>query len=385
MEVSPLRNLTRNFLKYSLYFSDLQTEYKFVDFEPSLRLSAGTVEITVEGNPFSGESESVKSIILKPNNFETEKAFKDPFDEVEDFLLNRLVTPKYTSKFEIIRETDSGSFYKANESVTWALDGFWNLDIRTNKFESYLNKLNLIADDLDDYKSNLITRFLTSGSLRDFDINSVNYTVKDDIPSQLLKNLAETVGWDPNVSMITKDNFLESIFGNGKNSLYTGQSVDKTPTEIDYQYYRNLILNSAYLFKSKGTRRSIEALMRMIGAPEALIDFNEIIYLADGPINVNKFDNQFASITGGTKSEELPVLDPNITFSISGVTYTGFTTQTVLTNVDTIRSDYPVDGKGYPKAPTPTDEMFFEKGAGWYEQTPAHRAPEILDRETIFR
>jgi hypothetical protein len=411
MEVSPLRNLTRNFLKYSLYFSDLQTEYKFVDFEPSLRLSAGTVEITVEGNPFSGESESVKSIILKPNNFETEKAFKDPFDEVEDFLLNRLVTPKYTSKFEIIRETDSGSFYKANESVTWALDGFWNLDIRTNKFESYLNKLNLIADDLDDYKSNLITRFLTSGSLRDFDtqtqkvekvfqiygrsfdevkkfidalayINSVNYTVKDDIPSQLLKNLAETVGWDPNVSMITKDNFLESVFGNGKNSLYSGQSVDKTPTEIDYQYYRNLILNSAYLFKSKGTRRSIEALMRMIGAPEALIDFNEIIYLADGPINVNKFDNQFASITGGTKSEELPVLDPNITFSISGVTYTGFTTQTVLTNVDTIRSDYPVDGKGYPKAPTPTDEMFFEKGAGWYEQTPAHRAPEILDRET---
>lgn len=411
MEVSPLRNLTKNFLKYSLYFSDVQEEYSFVDFEPSIRLSAGTVEITVEGNPFNGETNSTRNLVIKPNNLETEKSFKDPFDEVEDFLLNRMVVPKYTAKFELLREGNDGKFFKAKDSVTWALDGNWNLDIRTVKFEKYLEKLNLIADDLDAYKSDLITRFLTTGSLRDFDtptqkvekifqiygrsfdevkkfidalayINSVNYIVKDDIPSQLLKNLAETVGWDPNISMITKDNFLESIFGTKSNTIYEGQSRDKTPTELDYQYYRNLILNSAYLFKSKGTRRSIEALMRMIGAPEALIDFNEIIYLADGPINVNKFDAEFASITGGTKVEEIPVLNPNDTFSISGVTYTGFTTQTQITSVDTVRGDYPVYDDGYPKAPNPTEDMFFEKGAGWYEQTPEHRGIELLDRET---
>jgi len=411
MEVSNLRNLTRHFLKYSLYFEDLVTEYKFVDFEPSERLSAGTIQVVVEGNPFSGETNSVRSLILKPNNLETEKVFKDAFDEVEDFLLNRMVSPKYTASFEIIRESDNGTFYKTNDSATWTLDGKWNLDIRTSKFESYLNKLNSISEELDEYKSNLISRFLTAGTLKDFDtqtqkvekvfqiygrsfdetkkfidalayINSVNYTVKDDIPSQLLKNLAQTIGWDTNISLITNDNFLSSVFDTQSTTKYTGQSRDKTPTELDYQYYRNLILNSAYLFKSKGTRRSIEALMRMIGAPEALIDFNEIIYLADGPININKFDTQFASITGGTKVEEIPVLDPNNVFSISGVTYTGFTTQTMVTSVDTVRGDYPMDDLGYPKSPTSTETMFFEKGAGWYEQTPEHRSPEILNTET---
>ena len=408
MEVSPLRNLTRNFLKYSLFFEDLETEYKFIDFEPSLKLSAGTIEIVVEGNPFNGESQSTKSILLKPNKFETERSFKDNFDEIEDFLLNRMVSPKYTAKFEILREGESGKFYKTTEKITWPLDGFWNLDIRTNNFNTYIEKLNIYADDLDAYKTNLISRFLTAGSLKDFDtpeqnvekvfqlygrsfdetkkfidalsfINSVNYTVKNDIPSQLLKNLAQTIGWDTNISLITNDNFLGSIFGTKNQSIYPGQTRDKTPTELDYQYYRNLILNSAYLFKSKGTRRSIEALMRLIGAPEALIDFNEIIYLADGPINIERFNEEYASITGGTKTNEQPTLDPNVTFSFEGVTYTGFTTEVSLTTVDANRDDYPVDELGFPKSPVQTEDMFFEKGAGWYEQTPEHRSPEILD------
>ena len=410
LEVSPLRNLTRNFLKYALFFEDLETEYKFVDFDASPRLSAGTVTVVVEGNPFSGEVNSTKSILLKPNKFETEKAFKDPFDEVEDFLLNRLVSPKYTADFEFMREGEDGNFYKTKQKVTWPLDGFWNLDIRTGKFESYIERLNIIADDIDEFRSNLISRFLTTGAFKDFDtqskkvekvlqlygrsfdetkkfidalafMNSVNYTVKNDIPSQLLKNLAQTLGWDTNISLITNDDFLQSIFGTKNQSIYPGQTRDKTPTELDYQYYRNLILNSAYLFKSKGTRRSIEALMRMIGAPEALIEFNETIYLADGPINIDRFNEEYATITGGTKTTETPVLDPNVTFSFEGVQYTGFTTELSITSVDSTRSDYPVDEYGYPKAMTPTEDIFFEKGSGWYEQTPEHRAPVRIDTD----
>jgi len=408
LEVSPLRNLTRNFLKYAMYFEDLGTEYKFVDFDPSPRLSAGTVTVVVEGNPFSGASESVDTIIIKPNTVETEMSFKDDFDEIEDFLLNRMVSPKYTADFEFMREGDDGKFYKTKQKVTWPLDGYWNLDIRTGRFQDYLSQLNLIADDIDDFRSNLISRFLTTGAFKDFDtqsqkvekvlqlygrsfdetkkfidalsfMNSVNYTVKNDIPSQLLTNLAETLGWDVNISLITNDDFLKSVFGDGRSSKYSGQSVDKTPTELDYQYYRNLILNSAYLFKSKGTRRSIESLMRMIGAPEALIEFNETIYLADGPINIEKFNGEYATITGGTKTTQIPVLDPSIVFGIEGVLYTGFTTQNLITAVDSTRSDYPIDDFGYPKAMVETEDIFFQKGAGWYQQTPEHRAPEELD------
>ena len=61
-----------------------------------------------------------------------------------------------------------------------------------------------------------------------------------------------------------------------------------TPEELNYQYYRNVILNSAYMFKTKGTRKSLEYIMRFIGAPDALLEFNEVIYLADTKINTNK-------------------------------------------------------------------------------------------------
>ena len=139
MEVSELRNFKKNYLKYSLFLDNVTKEYKVLDLEPSLTLSAGTIEIIVEGNPFSGDTETTKTLVLKPNTFVTDKEFKDNFDEVEDFLLNRLISPKYTAVFEVIRETNNGTFYKTNEKIKWSLDGEWNLDIRTKKYDNYLH------------------------------------------------------------------------------------------------------------------------------------------------------------------------------------------------------------------------------------------------------
>jgi hypothetical protein len=408
MSISPLRNLTEQYSKYALYINDMETEYQVTDFIPSTSLSAGTVTVTVEGNPFSGASSSVDVLVLRPNKFHTEVAFKEPFDEVEDFLLNRFINPPYTAVFDVIQETDNGGFVKRKKSVTWPKQGLWNLDIVTANFEKYLTQLNQIAEEMDRNKTDLIVRFLTTGAFKDFDtgdqkvqkvlqiygrsfdetkkfidalsfMNSVHYTPQNDIPSALLKNLAQTLGWNTNISPITNDDFLTSIFGTKNKSIYSGFQNDPTPNQLNYQFYRNLILNSAYLFKSKGTRKSIEFLLRMVGAPKALIEFNEIVYVADGPINIDRFNGEFLSISGGTKVDEIPDLDPSVTYNILGTTYTGFTTTTTLTPVDTARGDYPMDDEGYPKKPLINNDFFFEKGSGWYIQTPDHRAPEQLD------
>ena len=55
-------------------------------------------------------------------------------------------------------------------------------------------------------------------------INSVNYNVGNDIPSKLLKNLAQTLGWDIKMSPITNDELLSSVFGqkNGEKSQFLG-------------------------------------------------------------------------------------------------------------------------------------------------------------------
>jgi hypothetical protein len=102
-EVSPLRNMTAEFEKYALFIGTGDTEYKFNDFTPSSSLTGGTLEIIVQGNPFSGASSTTQTLLLKPNKYYTEVAFDEPFDEVEQFLLNRMVRPKYsaTSKFQL--------------------------------------------------------------------------------------------------------------------------------------------------------------------------------------------------------------------------------------------------------------------------------------------
>jgi len=405
---SPLRDLTKFYEKYALYVNDMEVEYPFVDFVPSNSVSAGTITVTVQGNPFSGASSTTDTLILRPSKYHTEVAFKEPFDEVEDFLLNRFTSPPYKATFDLVEETNSGKFVKTKTSVVWPKNGVWNLDIITDQFNEYLNRVSEIALVMDNNKTDLIVRFLTTGAFKDFDtgdqkiekvlqiygrsfdeskkfidalayMNSVHYTPQNDIPSELLKNLAQTLGWDTNISPITNDDFLSSVFGTKNSSIYPGFQNDPTPQQLNYQYYRNLILNSAYLFKSKGTRKSIEAILRLVGAPKDLIKFNEIVYVADGPINIERFNGEFLKISGGTKVDEIPALDPTITYSIQGTVYTGFTTSTSVTQVDSTIGDYPIDDDGYPKRPTVNNDFFFEKGSGWYIQTPDHRAPEQLD------
>ena len=406
-EFSPLRDLTNSYRNYSLVVDDFP--YQVIDFTPSDSLYSGIIKVTVIGNPFSGVSTTTKSLVIRPNDYYVEKAFSENFDEVEKFLLNRLAQPQYTATFNVPIQTDAGSVDLQNASVTWPKDGLWNLDIRTPGFTNYLEQLNTIGVDFDAYKTNLITRFMVTDSLLEFDtpdhkvakvlqiygrsfdqikifidalayMNSVNYTPGNDIPSMLLKNLAETLGWSPNISPITNEDFLNSVYAATGVTQYAGFSRELTPSELNYQFYRNLILNSAYLFKSKGTRRSIEFTLRLVGAPDALVEFNEYVYVADQRINMREFNTQFAQITGGTYVEDVTAYNSGITFSIQGTKYSGFTASSETFLVTETRDSYPVDEFGYPQAPADTENYFFEKGAGWFESTPQHRSPEVVNQ-----
>lgn len=408
ISVSQYRALTSNFESYALYFYDIADEYKLTDFTPTQTSSGGSVTFVVKGNPFNNQSASTRTLIIKPNDTTTNKIFDESFDEVEKFLLNRQTLPKYTAQFTYEDYDGNGDFTQYTDNVTWPLNTFWNLDITTNKFDEYLTKIQNIASLLDEYKTNLISRFLISGSLEEFDtqdqkldkvlklygrsfdevkkfidalayMNSVNYIVGNDIPSQLLTNLSQTLGLDPNISPITNEDFIDSVFNPSSKRIYDGQAVANTPTELNYQYYRNLILNSAYMFRTKGTRKSIEYIMRFIGAPDALIEFNEVVYVADAKININDFEEQYAKISGGTAYVETPVFDSANTFKIHGVTYTGYTTNGVIKQVTTTLSDYGIDSEGYPKSPVATDSNFYQKGSGWFEKSPKHRSPEVAD------
>ncbi len=401
---SKYRNLYQTYLDYCVSIND--NIYKILSFNPSQSLSSGFIEFYVQGDPFGKTTTTIfQDYQIRPNDFIVDKIFAEDFDEIEKFLLNRLIRPEYTAIFQVPAQTEDGQFFTNYQQVTWPKNGVWNLDISSFLFDDYLQQLQDIAVELDSFKSNLISRFLVTDSLKEFDtrdqkvekifqiygrsfdeikkfidslayMNSVNYNVGNDIPSQLLVNLSQTLGWTSNFSPITNEDFLSSIFGNTSTPTYPGYSRALTPTELNYAFYRNLILNSAYLFKSKGTRRSVEFLMRLIGAPESLIEFNENIYLADQKINLDQFYTQWASISGGTYVLDTPAYDPRVTFKIKGQTFTGLTINTNYQDVRISLRDYPMDSRGFPRAPRDTENYFFQIGAGWYESTPEHRSPD---------
>jgi len=407
INVSDLRNFKKNFGKYSIFING--DEYTINDIVATTPNST-YLKLYINGNPFPNQTTTDQNFTIRPNDMYVNKVFIDDFDGVENFLLNRNITPKYVAFFNVPVLQEDGNYKFTYDSATFPVDGPWNIDIRSNLFNQYLEKLNNFARNFDDYKTNLISRFLTTASLKEFDtqdkkvekmlqiygrsfdntktfidalsmINSVNYNVKNDIPSQLLKNLAQTLGWKTNISPITEDDLLNSLFKSEDNT-FTGVSQGKTPDELNYQYYRNLILNSAFLFKSKGTRKSIEILLRLIGAPDFLVDFNEYIYVADQKINLSEFNTKYASISGGTYVQQTPVLDTTDVFSIMGVQYTGVTYETTTTDISVTNLDYPIDNIGCPSMPVESESYYFQIGGGWFESTPQHRMPENVDLTT---
>ena len=167
ISVSPLRDMTIQYAKYSLYFNGVGYDVK--SLVPTTNTSSGTLKIYVSGNPFSGQSIVYDSFVIRPNDYEVTKIFNEDLDEVENFLLNRNVTPIYTATFQVPRESEDGTYYTANQPITWPLYGEWNIDIVTKSFEDYLIQLNDVSEYFDIYTTNLVSRFLITGSFKEFD------------------------------------------------------------------------------------------------------------------------------------------------------------------------------------------------------------------------
>ena len=156
-----------------------------------------------------------------------------------------------------------------------------NLDIVNTLYTTYVSKLSEIGDELDGIKTNLVSRFLTAPTLKEFDtsdqkvektlqiygrsfddiktfvdgiayMTNVTYDGKKNIPNELTKNFARTLGWST-PSTLNKTGFLDSVLG-VTTPQYSGSSIGMTPAELDVELYRRILMNTSYLFKSKGAR-----------------------------------------------------------------------------------------------------------------------------------
>jgi len=375
-ESNTLRNLVLNYSSYVISTSG--GTYPIISLSGASALTNSIISVAVNGNPFPDSGTTIINYHIKPNDTRIEEFFFN-INEFENNLLNRLTIPLYTSSFKVYNESQTGDIIETIKKLTWPISDGYNIDFNSISYVNFVNQLLNIADINDNSKSNLMVRFLVSTSISEFDsiadingtypdsngqkmtstlkiygrefdeikkysdgirfANTVTYDKKNNTPDAVLKNLARILGWELTSSISQVDvlgNFLSL-----NNSYYDGHSRGYSDAESEIELWRRVVLNTPWLWKSKGTRKAIEFLFKFIGAPDGLVAFNEYLYVADKPVNVELVTEMMNHFNN-------------------------------TTDISTIH----IDSEGYPKVFPDTPDMYFQKAGLWYRQT-GGPAPDI--------
>jgi len=405
-EVNPLRNLITKYKYYTITHSGITKN--IIDFSGSVKTTNADILITVEGNPFpelTGINFSQFSFLnpflsgsipffIKPNE-NTIDAFFASLNNLEYNLLNRGTHPIYTSTFNSPEQSDEGVTVYTQKTLTFPLlDDGYNLNFFDSLYITYLDEINKIGVDLDETKTDLIKRKYTAAVITGFDtiprgdgenlvldgakatkllriygvafdnvkkyINGikfahiVTYNKKDNTPDKLIKELADMLGLYTQFGM--------SRSGGNQLPFFTDINLD----QLDVVLFRRLILNVAWLWKSKGARKAIEFLFRFIGAPELIVTFDEHIVIADKPVDIHKLKKLLYLYTGSSNISFLPFDDDGYPLPLKDGEYALLGFNTTITSATTTGNT----GTTLTTTYSPIiDQLWFQKGGGWYRET----------------
>ena len=395
---NPIRDFYSSFTNYVIEVST--NKFGIIQYvEPDVN---GVITLKVSGKPFTGTTTNTR-ILIKPNDIIVEEFFNN-LDDLKESLLRRDTTPIYSSTFYVPRDRNDGnSTDLVPLTYTWpvAKDN-WNIQIVGIEFDNYLEDLSAVATEIDEYKSNLFVRFLSSPQLYEFDspdqkteaifqlygqsfdkvkkyidniahMRNVSYDGVNNLPDVLLKNLATTLGLDT-INLVNEKSLNDLLYSK-TTAQYAGVSGEMTPIEAEYEFYRRLLVNLSYIYKSKGTRKSLEFFLMFLGAPEPLIKINQYVYEIKSFPNSPTLESDINDVIAGLDYKNVIT---GYTFNSTGYTYlTGQTNSSI--NYD--RYGYPVKQNSiFPQELSgTTGEIFFQKGSGWYETTLDHRSPLVVD------
>ena len=337
------------------------------------------INLTLKGEAFptlSGSSFGTFKYHLKPKDNIVDGIFFDNLTDFENIILNRLVTPRYTSMFESPMQTDSGRLINARKTFTWPTSDGFNLDVDTTAYGRYISGLLTMAKDYDRLKSNIINRRFVANSINEFDTddggsgtesqsrkinkllkiygrefdevkkyvdgiqfaNVVTYNKKDNTPDELIKNMAKTLGFEA-IQSVT-NNQLISYIAKSNEIIFSGQSRSMSTQETDIELWRRLVINAWWLFKSKGHRKVVEFFIKLFGLNECLVNIDECIYVVKDKLDVEDTFHKIEEVL-------LRGLESGSTINID-------------------RDLYPIDTEGFPKTLPNTPEYYFQSNGFWY-------------------
>lgn len=360
---SELKNLNLSYNKYVIW-SSLESDmlFKVVGYTGNTVNSVGSydgttisksmfLKLEVEGNPFKLMGTNLSGSVdyhVRPNNvvFEEFRAVVNSYEK--NIVSKRIKTDGFSFDLKDPTLLEDGKIVYSDSNVLWGTSDGYNIDINTPNYDKFLKIILTIGAKYDKIKTDLIARFLTTTSLKTYDlteegkinkllrvygrefdqirqfidslvnINKVTYDKLNNIPDQIIKNMANTFGWDY-FSLVNEDELVEGFLTIDDTERDLNEDI--LPAEIDVELWRRIINNTSYFWKSKGTRQAIKSMFLLIGIPEPFINITEYVYTVDGKINPN---------TVPLAQDDFP------------------------------SNSLPYDTNGYPVAPLETNDFYFQ-------------------------
>lgn len=306
---------------------------------------------------------------LKPNNNILDKLFFSKLSPFQEQLLNQESLPKkYTISLSKQSDTAFGQPVSSLEKFTWPTSDDYNLAYDGRDYGQYIEKLFRFAAYFDSEITNVMVRRLVAKAIFEFDTpgdgtnpksgqkmdklmkiwgreydkiktyidsisfaNVITYDGIENTPDELIKLMASNLGFDTIQSF--SDNNLLKFFQKTQGGVFNKQQTNMSLSEMDREFWRRLVINAWWLFKSKGTRKVIEFFLNFFNINECLVTFDEIVYVAENKLNY-------------------PALIRDL------LNYYGF-----IPPDETIASD--VDG--FPKILPNTNNYYFQLNGFWYD------------------
>lgn len=336
------RNFSKTYSNYVLLYDNKEYEILSVTLPRSLNDFSNGLTLVVNGQPFHNNISSNNTVNV-PFFIKLKKALVDAYpktlSDLSAFLLNKNIDGNYYSEITLPIISDGGTLVNTKKTLSFPIFDELNINMFNDDFDIFVDQLNELSEIYDEEKTNILLRFLTTDSLKEFDtdeqkfkfilsmyanmfdsikkyidgiqyMRNISYDKIENIPDLLIKNFATMLGFKTQ-EIQDEETLFNSLFN------YEGLEIEKglTPQELDIELWRRILINSFYLYKSKGTRKSIDFILKLVGMPESVFDINEYIYVADNKLDTLRTLNAIY--------RQLPNVDPltlveNVPFDLDG-------------------------------------------------------------------
>lgn len=376
---------------------------------------------------------SQSGIIIRPKQAKRDEFFNS-LDDFERTILNPNTIPIYKAFLKIPIETNSGISFEY-KSFIWPLTDNYNIDIESASYVSFMTTLIDATNFIDEMYCDNLYRMLTHDTIKNLDntykreldedelediiiggtkiqkilrlygrsfdeikkyiegisfINTITYDGNDNLPIEYLSEKIDNSGWDV-VSL------LSSIHKSGMTStnLFPGITGSYTSDDVNNELMRRIIINSKYIFRSKGTKKAIRKLLGILGFDENWYEIREYVQLIDNYItgstlekiaalNYDIYPENYTELDGKPAYEykydktlfentnvgiyaRCPICN-NEDFVISGQTYGDGNTGVCTFNATHV---FNITGNtiGYPQPLSNSSGYYFQQKGNWYRET----------------